>query len=256
MVYRTRPRGPVTRNACAAAADHTSSMTSSTCRSASSCRSKPAPSVADRGAMPAPPSRDSRPACSPMRSGCSPPVTQNRPSGKCARTTGSQATAAASTVLPIPPCPCRPTARTSPVTPTAPVPAPSSAARRPLSSSRSRYSVGSAGTPCSAPAEPGGSAATASGATSAQAGPAAAGGRAAAGAISTSLRHARTIRPSTSRGSAAASAPSRPGSCAHCTEASSGSWSHRQSPTSTGTSRTPCAANAGSSSSIMNREAR
>ena len=194
--------------------------------------------MADRGAMPAAPSRDSRSACSPTRSGSSPAVTQNRPSGKCPRTTESCAAAVASTVLPIPPCPCRPTAWTSPVTPTAPDPAPRSAARRPRSSPRSRYPAGSAGTPRSSPAAPGGSAGTVSAAIQAEDGPAAQDGPA-ADAILTSLRHTRTIRPFTSRGSAAASAPSRSGSCAHWTASSSGSQSHRQSSTSTGTSRTP-----------------
>jgi hypothetical protein len=46
------------------------------------------------------------------------------------------------------------------------------------------------------------------------------GGAAATGATCSSLRHARTIRPFTSRRLAAASGPSRPGSCAHCTVAS------------------------------------
>ena len=117
---KTRPRGPVSRNAWAAASDHTSSMIKRTRRSASVSRSILSISTAVRGAGEPGARRARRSSSAARTSPRSPTVTQKIPSGKRRRTVSSRASAAASTDLPMPPWPWSPNVYTHPVTPTAP----------------------------------------------------------------------------------------------------------------------------------------
>ena len=196
---------------------------------------RPAPRPAERSSGYAAPSRSSRPSCAATRSPCSPTVTQNTPSGKRRRTCSSRASAAASTVLPIPPWPCSP--RAAPVTPTAPSPAASTASRRPASSSRATKARGGGGTSCRSPSRtPRRQRLGPAGAPAPGHCPSGAGAAPSAVSIPLRARQARTIWPSGSP----RSLPGRrvPGRAPTAAPSSTGTACHRHGRTSTGTSRT------------------
>src|SRR5664279_2431979 len=116
LVNSTRPRRPVTLNASAASTVHTSSTISRHCLSTSAARNASAASCMVLAACVPLPIRRSRSSFAATTSARSPSVTQKMPSGKKPAVSGSSATSAASTLLPMPPCPARPTPGIPPVT--------------------------------------------------------------------------------------------------------------------------------------------
>ena len=152
VVYSTRPRGPVARNAAAAAArpDVVDDQQAPALGERRAQQLEPLARRAQLGRARRPSARAGRSAPRP-RSPCSPTVTQNTPSGKCRRTVVVARQRGGQHRLADPALPVQPQRALAGDPDRAVARAPAARRAAPASSSRATYAGGSGGTPCSSP---------------------------------------------------------------------------------------------------------